>query len=155
MSNYQGGPPYEHHPQQGSPPHGEGSPAATQPQQGGGSYQSSAPYQGGPPAYQGGTPPHMGAPHQGGGTEQRSRGQSDLQRRLSTETKSALLTTELVAYVLTVLGIFITAAVVDETADGGFDAERAWLYVTLLTIGYLLSRGLAKSGSREPYDEDR
>jgi hypothetical protein len=29
------------------------------------------------------------------------------------------------------------------------------LYVTLLTIGYMVSRGLAKSGSREPYTEDR
>jgi hypothetical protein len=35
-----------------------------------------------------------------------------------------------------------------------FDAERAWLYVTALAIGYLLSRGLAKSGSRDFYDDD-
>jgi hypothetical protein len=34
-----------------------------------------------------------------------------------------------------------------------FGAQDAWLYVTLRTIGYLLSRGLAKSGSREFYDE--
>jgi len=26
-------------------------------------------------------------------------------------------------------------------------ADKAWLYITLLTIGYLISRGLAKSGS--------
>jgi hypothetical protein len=25
----------------------------------------------------------------------------------------------------------------------------------LLTIGYMIARGLAKSGSREPYDDDR
>ncbi|MEJ7755171.1 MAG: hypothetical protein WKF83_01510 [Nocardioidaceae bacterium] len=66
MSNYQDGPPYEHHPQQGSPPHAEGSPAATQPQQSGGSYQSSAPIKAAP-AYQGGTPPHMGAPTRAAG----------------------------------------------------------------------------------------
>ncbi len=36
--------------------------------------------------------------------------------------------------------------------DGqGFGAASAWLYVTLLTIGYMVSRGLAKSGSRERY----
>jgi hypothetical protein len=35
----------------------------------------------------------------------------------------------------------------------GFDAERAWLYVTALAIGYMLSRGLAKSGSRDYYDD--
>jgi hypothetical protein len=27
--------------------------------------------------------------------------------------------------------------------------------ITLLTIGYMIARGLAKSGSREPYDDDR
>jgi hypothetical protein len=29
-----------------------------------------------------------------------------------------------------------------------------WLYITILTVAYLLSRGLAKAGSYEPYDED-
>jgi hypothetical protein len=36
----------------------------------------------------------------------------------------------------------------------GFDAQHAWLYVSMLTIGYMLSRGLAKSGSRDFYDDD-
>jgi len=26
------------------------------------------------------------------------------------------------------------------------------LYATILTLGYMLSRGIAKSGSRQPYD---
>lgn len=26
-----------------------------------------------------------------------------------------------------------------------------WLYAVILTVGYMLSRGLAKSGSRDPY----
>ena len=30
-------------------------------------------------------------------------------------------------------------------------AKQAWLYVTILTVGYMISRGLAKSGSRDPY----
>jgi hypothetical protein len=30
-----------------------------------------------------------------------------------------------------------------------------WLYVTLLTIGYLISRGLAKAGSSDPYWDER
>jgi hypothetical protein len=29
------------------------------------------------------------------------------------------------------------------------------VYLTLLTIGYMIARGLAKSGSGEPYDDDR
>jgi len=76
-------------------------------------------------------------------------------RRISTETKSAFKTTELIAYVVTALAVLIAAAMVDENEDGqGFGADRAWMYVTILTVGYLVSRGLAKSGSREPYDDD-
>jgi hypothetical protein len=32
-----------------------------------------------------------------------------------------------------------------------FGADYAWRYVTYLTVGYMISRGLAKAGSREPY----
>jgi len=74
-------------------------------------------------------------------------------RRLTTETKSAFKTTELIVFVLSVLGVLIAAAVTDNGDDGqGFDARTAWLYVTLLSIGYMISRGLAKAGSRERYD---
>jgi hypothetical protein len=45
--------------------------------------------------------------------------------------------------------------VVENGDAGGIGARQAWLYVTILTVGYMISRGLAKSGSREPYDEDR
>ena len=34
-----------------------------------------------------------------------------------------------------------------------FGSQEAWFYVTLLTIGYMVSRGLAKSGSRDFYDD--
>ena len=75
-------------------------------------------------------------------------------RRLVTETKSALKTTELWVYVAATFAVLVAAMVVDETDAGGFGAKQAWLYVTILTVGYLLSRGLAKSGSREPYSSD-
>jgi hypothetical protein len=40
--------------------------------------------------------------------------------------------------------------VVDVNEDGQrFSAYQGWFLVTLLTIGYLISRGLAKSGSRD------
>ena len=42
----------------------------------------------------------------------------------------------------------------DESNAGGFGAKQAWLYVTILTVGYMVSRGLAKSGSRDPYRDD-
>jgi hypothetical protein len=79
--------------------------------------------------------------------------QVDGRRRLTTETKSAFKTTELIVYVLAVLGVLIASLVTDRGDDAqAFDAQHAWLYVTLLTIGYMISRGLAKSGSREAYD---
>jgi hypothetical protein len=71
-------------------------------------------------------------------------------RRVSTETKASFKTTELIVYVLSVLGVLIASEVID---DGDFNAKQAWFFVTLLTIGYMVSRGLAKSGSRDFYDE--
>ncbi|MBE2314606.1 hypothetical protein DVA67_001360 [Solirubrobacter sp. CPCC 204708] len=75
--------------------------------------------------------------------------------RRSTETKAAFKTTELIAYVAAVVAVLIAAMIVDESDAGGFGAQQAWLYVTLLTVGYMISRGLAKSGSRDPYTESR
>jgi hypothetical protein len=75
--------------------------------------------------------------------------------RRSTETKSAFKTTELIAYVVAVAGVLIAAMVVDNSDPGSLGARQAWLYVTILTVGYMVSRGLAKSGSRDPYTEDR
>ena len=77
----------------------------------------------------------------------------DQPRRRTTETKAAFKTTELIVFVLSVLGVLIAAAVTDNGDDGqGFGARSAWLYVTLLSIGYMISRGLAKAGSRGRYD---
>lgn len=73
-------------------------------------------------------------------------------RRVSTETKHSFKTTELPIYVLAVLGVLIASAMVD---DADFGPQEAWKYITWLTIGYLLSRGLAKAGSRDFYDDDR
>jgi hypothetical protein len=75
-------------------------------------------------------------------------------RRLATETKASFKTTEFFAYIAVLVGVLIAAGVVDENNVGGFGARQAWLYATILTVGYMVSRGLAKSGSRQPYDED-
>jgi hypothetical protein len=68
------------------------------------------------------------------------------------ETKPSFKTSELVVYVLAVIGVLVASNVVGDGAnnDGGdyFAADKAWWYITLLTIGYLVSRGLAKAGSR-------
>ena len=69
--------------------------------------------------------------------------------QVSTGHQSAYITVELILYLLTTLGIFITAAVIDERDNAqGFGASEAWFYGTLLTIGFLISRGLAKIGGR-------
>ena len=73
-------------------------------------------------------------------------------RRISTETKASPKTTEFFAYIAAVVGVLIASAVVDAQ---DFGAQEAWFYVTLLTIGYMVSRGLAKSGSRDFFDDDR
>jgi hypothetical protein len=75
-------------------------------------------------------------------------------RRLTTETKASFKTTEFFAYLAAVVGVLIAAAVVDEANAGGLGAKQAWLYVTILTVGYMVSRGFAKAGSREAYTAD-
>ena len=76
------------------------------------------------------------------------------QRRLTTETKGALKTTEFFAFVAIVLAVVVTANLYDGEGTNGdpFGATTALRYVVYLTIGYMVARGLAKSGSRERYD---
>jgi len=68
------------------------------------------------------------------------------------ETKPSWKTTELFVYLAAVAGVLIASQTVgDGAANNGADyfaADKAWWYITLLTIGYMISRGLAKAGSR-------
>ena len=52
------------------------------------------------------------------------------------------------------IGVLVGAAVVDNADAGGLGAKQAWLYVTILTVGSMNSRGLAKAGSRDFHDDD-
>jgi hypothetical protein len=81
-----------------------------------------------------------------------SRDRTSVGRRLSTETKASFKTTEFFAYLAAVVGVLIASQVVGtaDTHADYFRADRAWLYIVALTIGYMISRGLAKSGSRDP-----
>ena len=87
--------------------------------------------------------------------DHRSNGRAQRARRLVTETKASFKTTEFFAYLAMLVGILLAGVVVDNAGDGGFGASKVWLYATILTVGYMVSRGLAKSGSSQPYDEDR
>ncbi len=101
------------------------------------------------------------AVHSESATAGRSGARISRPSRLSTETKHALKTTEFWAYLASVAGVLAASWIVTSGnggADNGdaFNASRAWLIVAILSVGYMVSRGLAKSGSREPYwaDED-
>lgn len=83
---------------------------------------------------------------------------TDVSRRVSTETKASTKTSELYAYVAAVVIVVITAIVIGDNGDaaGGdsFGGSEAVRYITWLTIGYMIARGLAKAGSRDFYDTD-
>jgi hypothetical protein len=75
-------------------------------------------------------------------------------RRLSTETKASFKTTEFFAYLGAVVGVLIASQLVgtEDGHDDYFRADRAWFFIVLLTVGYMVARGIAKSGSRDYYD---
>jgi hypothetical protein len=74
--------------------------------------------------------------------------------RRGDETKIAFKTTEFIAYVVAVVGVLIASFVVgtSDAHEDYFRADRAWFLIVLLSIGYMVSRGLAKSGSRHHED---
>ena len=78
-------------------------------------------------------------------------------RRLATETKQSIKTSEFWAFVAVVLAILVSAMLIKGGDSGGTDefiARQAWLYVAIVTGAYMVSRGLAKSGSQDPYTDD-
>lgn len=81
--------------------------------------------------------------------------QNTVQTRRTVETKPSFKTTEFYIWLIISAGILIAAAVTDNGDDGqGFGADHAWQYVAFVTVGYLISRGLAKSGTRGHEDDD-
>ena len=77
-------------------------------------------------------------------------------RRLTTETKQAFKTTEFWAMLGVIAAILVSAAAIkggDTSGTDEFIARQAWLYVAIVAGAYLISRGLAKSGSSDPYTD--
>ena len=70
-------------------------------------------------------------------------------RRTHDETKLSLKTTEFVAMVGVIAAILVAAWVSDSLND-----VRAWTLVAAVAIGYMISRGLAKSGTKYVGGED-
>jgi hypothetical protein len=84
-------------------------------------------------------------------TAQRPRTSAPWNRASSSqdETKLSLKTTEFWAMVGIIVAILIASAVSDSLND-----VRAWTLVAAVAIGYMLSRGLAKSGTKYGGGED-
>ena len=79
---------------------------------------------------------------------------ADRHDRLSTETKASTKTTEFFVFIAAVVAVVVTALMVgqdDSTGIDPFGAYDAIQFITYLSIGYMVARGLAKSGSRENY----
>ncbi len=47
---------------------------------------------------------------------------------------------------MAVVAVLLASLIVD-----GYNATEAWTHFTYLSVAYMISRGLAKAGSREPY----
>jgi hypothetical protein len=73
------------------------------------------------------------------------------------ETKLSIKTTEFWIYLAAVGAILIASQVIGQNANhlDYFRGDKAWFFITLLTIGYLGSRGLSKAGSSHRGGEGR
>ena len=63
-----------------------------------------------------------------------------------TETKHSTKTSELYVMIAAVVGVLAAAQYTDDLT-----ARWAWILVSAIAIGYMISRGLAKSGGGESY----
>ena len=82
-------------------------------------------------------------------TERRPVAASSVRRDID-ETKLSLKTTEFWAMVGLIAAVLIASAVSDSLDD-----VRAWTLVAAIGIGYMISRGLAKSGTKHIGHDDR
>jgi hypothetical protein len=78
-----------------------------------------------------------------GVTDWRTRWAAPPRVAYTSETKPFFLTSEFLAFVLLVMGLGIGASTSDDV-----DARLFWILTTAATGLYMLSRGIAKSGSR-------
>jgi hypothetical protein len=72
------------------------------------------------------------------------------------ETKAFFRTTEFIVFIVATIAVLLASYFVGATDGHGdyFQADKAWLYVVILSVGYMVSRGLAKSGSRHRHYDD-
>jgi hypothetical protein len=83
----------------------------------------------------------------------RYRGDVVRTRRAFTETKAFYKTSEFMVWALAVIGVLVVTYIDDPASLSNW---HGWLLITVLSAAYMLSRGIAKAATREPYrDDDR
>jgi hypothetical protein len=88
-------------------------------------------------------------PHTTAGSATRTDGRGRVVRRTFTEAKNGIKTSEFWVMIVAVAGILYATYVPDDSlanVDG-------WRFASWIVIAYIVSRGLAKLGSIEPYSE--
>jgi hypothetical protein len=83
----------------------------------------------------------------------RYRGEDVRTRRAFTETKAFYKTSEFMVWAFTVIGVLVVTYMDDSASLSNW---HGWLLISVLSAAYMLSRGIAKAATREPYrDDDR
>jgi hypothetical protein len=95
--------------------------------------------------------PHVGNDN-GYQVRDAGRTERDAERHTYTETKLGTKTTEFYVMIVAIAGILIGAF---RSGDDSFSVAEGFQYATFVAVAYIISRGLAKLGTREPYTEDR
>ena len=134
---------------EGTPPGGQQPP----PQQ--------PPMQPPPGAYQQGAPqPYAGGQgyvqqQQGPGMQERAaHAMETVGRHVKTpETKEFFKTSEFAVWLLTIIGLLIAGAVITGGDDDEFTASLVWTLITVLSFGYIISRGISKAGTRRGHGD--
>jgi hypothetical protein len=73
---------------------------------------------------------------------------SERTRRTFTETKAFYKTSEFLVWLVSIAGVLVVTYMNDSASLSNW---HGWLLVSVLSAAYMLSRGIAKAGSREPY----
>jgi len=82
----------------------------------------------------------------------RGRATDSFKAREMRETKPSFLTTEFWAMVAGIVALVVVYSVSD---DPSLDLFRACLLATIVGVGYIVSRGIAKAGSHDDHWSDR
>ena len=103
--------------------------------------------------------PGYGQYQQGGADSQGGAGQAmaSIGRHVRTpETKEFFKTSEFLIWALTVAGVLLAGLLIGDHGQGtqdNFRAPTVWTLVTLLSVAYIISRGIAKAGTKRGYGD--